>query len=354
MYYTTQHYWTWWLALYLFLGGMGAASVAISCLTDMYLKPHPQLVLWGNLSGFMMLNIGSSMLFLHLLHHLAVINVLVPTVLLNKPDAWIAWGTQFIVWMMLLSLLYALPYMRASAFFQKLPIVNKILECKLIAWLDAQITKVQRIIGWLATLSSIGTVIYTGLLLQSFPAVALWNNPGVPILFSISAFSTALAFLLLALYLAIKDDQDHQLIALFERADLILVGLEIVVIFVFFQYTTTSSESARHSAHLLWNDNGWLIGFLTLGLIVPFLLELKGVIHGWKGHAPIIIAALLVLNGGYLLRYYFMNAGVYGMPYPPHAYSVYRAPEQGINQMTIIIPEENPQVINGTSDDLVN
>jgi formate-dependent nitrite reductase membrane component NrfD len=56
-----------------------------------------------------------------------------------------------------------------------------------------------------------GTVFYTGLLLQSFPAVALWHNPGVPLLFIVSAFSTAMAFLLLVLYLAVKREEDHGL-----------------------------------------------------------------------------------------------------------------------------------------------
>jgi formate-dependent nitrite reductase membrane component NrfD len=75
------------------------------------------------------------------------------------------------------------------------------------------------------------------------------------------------------------------------------------------------NESAFRSAQLLWQDMGWLIGFIGLGLIVPFLLELKGVIKGWTGRLPIVTASLLVLVGGYLLRHYFMYAGVYAHPW---------------------------------------
>ena len=110
--------------------------------------------------------------------------------------------------MMVWGLLYALPYMVESAFFNRLPMVKNILPgrwCRRSAALPA----VHRLIGWLATINGIGTVVYTGLLLQSFPAVALWHNPGVPLLFTVSAFSTAMAFLLLVLNLAIKREEDQ-------------------------------------------------------------------------------------------------------------------------------------------------
>ncbi len=42
MTYSTQDLWTWWLAIYLYTGGLGAATLAVTFLTDMYLKPHPQ------------------------------------------------------------------------------------------------------------------------------------------------------------------------------------------------------------------------------------------------------------------------------------------------------------------------
>jgi anaerobic selenocysteine-containing dehydrogenase len=78
----------------------------------------------------------------------------------------------------------------------------------------------------LAVVNGVGVAVYTGLLLQSFPAVALSANPGV-----------------------------------------------------------------------------------------PFFLELKGVIKGWTSHVPIIAAPVFVLAGGYLLRHYFMYAGVYAYPW---------------------------------------
>jgi formate-dependent nitrite reductase membrane component NrfD len=315
MSYSTQEIWTWWFAIYLYFGGLGAATLTVTFLTDMYLKPHRDLVLWGAFSGIVLLSLGSMMLFIHLLDYLAVIHVLNPLALLMQPHAWIAWGTQFIVWMMVWGVLYALPYMCTSPFFQKLPILGSVLQMKLVVKITELCTRYHKVIGWLATVNGVGVAIYTGLLLQSFPAVALWHNPGVPLLFTVSAFSTALAFLLLILYLVIHRAEDEDIRVFYERIDLILISTELVIIFSFFHYMSAGSESAQHSAELLWNDYGWLIGFIGFGLIVPFLLELRGVTKGWASHAPIVVASVLVLFGGYLLRHYFLAAGVYAYPW---------------------------------------
>lgn len=314
MYYSTQDIWTWWIAIYLFLGGLGGAAVVVSCLTNMYLKPHKQIVMWGNISAFIMLSLGSLMLFIHLLDHLAVIHVLNPLVLLKKPDAWISWGTQFIVWMMVWSMIYTLPYLLESPFWNKMPLVGTILGW--FDWLAKLSLKFHSFVGWLAVINGVGTVLYTGLLLQSFPAVALWHNPGVPLLFIVSAFSTAMAFLLLVLYLVIKQPEDHSLKVFYERTDVILIGIELLIIFVFFHFTTYGLESARYTAQILWNDKLWIVGFIGLGLLVPFIIEFRGITKGWNNPAPIVLAAVLVLIGGYLLRHYFMSAGAYERPYP--------------------------------------
>nr|VFJ65634.1 MAG: Formate-dependent nitrite reductase, membrane component NrfD [Candidatus Kentron sp. DK] len=316
MNYVTQDWWTWWFAIYLFFGGMGAAIMAVAFLTDMYLKKHPDLVIWGMISSIVMLSLGSGMLFLHLLDHIAVINVLNPLVLFKKPDAWIAWGTQFITWMMVWGVLYPLPYLVESQTFLKLPLVGGILRWSLVKKISAICERYHKLLGWLAAINGIGVAVYTGLLIQSFPAVPLWHNPGVPVLFTISAFSTAMAYLLVMLNVFFKEDEKDIVHHFYERTDLILIAAELVVIFSFFQYLQVGEESASsESFKLLFHDLGWLIGFIGLGLIVPFFIELRAVIKGWSSHIPIVAASILVMIGGYLLRHYFMYAGVYSQPW---------------------------------------
>lgn len=311
----TQDVWTWWIAIYLYFGGLGAATLAVTFLTDMYMKAHRDLVLWGAFSGIVLLALGSLMLFTHLLDHRAVIHVLNPMVLIHKPDAWIAWGTQFIIWMMFWGVLYALPYMYLAPFFDRVPVVNWLLDRSLVNRIAQLSSRFRKTVGWLATINGVGVAVYTGLLLQSFPAVALWHNPGVPLLFTVSAFSTAMAFLLLLMYLVIRQPDDQRIRNFYERVDLILISAELVILFSFFHYMQAGNESAMHSARLLWNNMGWLVGFIGFGLIVPFLLELRGVLKGWSSHLPVVAASVLVLIGGYLLRHYFMYSGVYAYPW---------------------------------------
>nr|VFJ94257.1 MAG: Formate-dependent nitrite reductase, membrane component NrfD [Candidatus Kentron sp. LFY] len=312
----TQDWWTWWFAVYLFLGGMGAAVMAVAFMTDMYLKRHPSLAISGMIASIAMLGLGSGLLFVHLLDRVAVVHVLNPLVVFNKPDAWIAWGTQFITWSMIFGVLYSLPYLVESPSFQKIPVIGGILRSSFVGKMAMFCGRHRKVLGWIATISGTGVAVYTGLLLQSFPAVPLWNNPAIPVLFTISAFSTAMAFLLVVLNVFIKDPEDHGIRAFYERTDLGLIAAELIVIFAFFQYLRMGEGSAvAESFKLLFNDLGWLIGFIGFGLIVPFLLELKGVVKGWTSHMPIIMASILVMIGGYLLRHYFMYAGVYAYPW---------------------------------------
>jgi formate-dependent nitrite reductase membrane component NrfD len=315
MTFATQELWTWWFAIYLFLGGMGAAAITTSFIIHRYLGPQKSLAIWGGVSGVVMLALGSGMLFLHLLDKWAAIYILTPWGVVMKPDAWIAWGSQFIVWIQITAALYVLPFMQESPWLSRLPVIGALLGMKPMAALGRFCLRFHGFLGWFAIITGVGTVVYTGLLLQSFPAVALWNNPGVPVLFTVSAFSTAMAWLLLVSHLVLSDEVAPAIPHLIERIDLGLIVAELVIIFAFFNYTLTGSESARHSAELLWSSPGWIVGFIIAGLIVPLFLEAKSVFGSWKGKAPVVVASLLVLNGGYLLRHFFMAAGVYAYPW---------------------------------------
>lgn len=314
--YVPQSFWEGPIAVYLFLGGLGAGTLVISFLTHMYYKPYKELVIWGAWSGVIMLGVGTSILVIDLLDPLAVIHLLNPMRMFDKGDAWIVWGSQAIQWMMILSLLYALPYMLESELFNRLPIIKKVFRWPIVLRLSERVIKFHKPIGLIAVVCGVFTAIYTGLLLQSMPAVGLWNNPGVPILFTVSAFSTAMAYLILLLGFVLKrQEKGHELSAFYERADAMLIAWEILIIFSFFFFLLMSSPNADHSYRMLWGNAGWVIGFIVLGLLVPFVLELKGIWSRWNGHAPVMLAAVLVLAGGFLLRYYFLHSGVYTHPW---------------------------------------
>lgn len=307
MNYLTQDSWNWIVAIYLFLGGMGAMVMAISVIIHRFKVmglENTKLMVWGNFVGLGMLAFGSLMLFYHLLDHLAVWHVLFGVFV--KPDAWIAWGTWSIIIGMLAGWMYMLPHFR-------IPFIG---WCRLYQWAIKMGEKFQGFWGWTTIVMSVFTAVYTGLLLQSFPAVELWHNPGIPVLFTISATSTALATLLILQYVIVRED-DHQLRHSFERLDLWLIGAEIIVVIAFFYYLLTGTSNGQASYELLWNDPVWIFGFLLIGLVIPFLLNLGLAMKKLPGgFAVTMLSAFSVLVGGYILRHYMLLAGVYELPYP--------------------------------------
>ena len=97
-----------------------------------------------------------------------------PTAPTTSETAWIAWGTQFILWMMIWGVLYALPYMVESKFPTGIPLLKTVLGWPIVHKLAALCQRFHTLLGWLSTVNGIGTAVYTGLVIQSFPAVALW------------------------------------------------------------------------------------------------------------------------------------------------------------------------------------
>lgn len=313
----TQDRWGVLVAAYLFLGGMGAALIATSVLAHRYFSADRAITLWGVLSGEAFLGVGSALLLLDLLHPMRVWEILLPWNQFVQHTSWIAWGTQFIIWAMVAGLLYIWPLMLDEPWFRRLPVLGGLLE----AWFNlALIRQIGRLtqalrtpLAWLAILCGLGTALYTGLLLRSFPAAALWANALVPPLFTVSAFSTALAWLLLVMYGVLK--QHGSMARVLERLDVLLIAVEIVLVAGILFGVLPHSLSGKASYALLMNNAGWLAGFLGLGLLLPFALELKGVLAGWKQGAPVMLASVLVLMGGFLLRHYFLASGVYVFPW---------------------------------------
>jgi formate-dependent nitrite reductase membrane component NrfD len=312
-----QDRWALLVATYLFLGGLGAALIVLSLFSHLYCHAGRAVTLWGALAGEAFLSIGSLLLLIDLLHPVNAWRILMPWNPLLLPSSWIAWGTQFIIWAMLAGLFYIWPLLLKEPSLRRLPGVgtwiNFCFELKLSKLADAWAQRLRVPTAWLAILCGVGTALYTGLLLRSFPGAALWANDLVPPLFTVSAFSTALAFQLLVLHAVLH--QHGTLAHWYERLDMFLIAAEIALIFTILLVILPDSLSGQASLHILWHSWGWIVGFLIVGLALPFILEVKGTFNSWHGSAPVILSACMVLVGGFLLRSYFLSSGVYVFPW---------------------------------------
>lgn len=310
---TTQYRWAALVIWYLFLGGLGAALIAIGILTDLYFKPSRTTTQWAILSGEVAMAIGSILLLFHLLNPLHVWRILLPWNVFLQPTAWISWGTQFLVWAMIFGILYLWPILWHSQGWRKIPMMGWWFEIPVVRWSAKMCEKWQPVFGWLSVILSLGVAAYTGLLLRSFPAVALWHNPVIPLLFTVSAISTGLAYLLVIKHLVV---QEHDEIAKgYEKLDLLFILIEGILLALLFGVVLPHSISGRASSILLMNNAGWIIGFLIVGLALPFVLELKGVFVPWRNSGMPVLAGVAVLVGGFLLRHYMLHDGAYYFPW---------------------------------------
>ncbi len=169
---------------------------------------------------------------------------------------------------------------------------------------------------------SLAVGMYTGVLLGAIPARPFWNTPMVAQLFLFSALSTGVAFVLLVLSLVGKRLDANALHAereLLISLDASLIVLELFIIIPFFLHQALNTWSSAASIRLLtggpFTAMFW-IGVILIGLLIPLAMEgyelfplilKEGAIKFSRQLA--LISAVLVLVGGFMLRYVFVYAG---------------------------------------------
>ncbi len=169
---------------------------------------------------------------------------------------------------------------------------------------------------------SLGVGMYTGVLLGAVPARPFWNTPMVAQLFLFSALSTGAAFLLLvtALFGQIVDKkamhaERHFLVSL----DAALIVMEFFIIIPFFLHQALNTRSSAASVALVLGGPftvPFWVGVVLLGLFIPLAIEgyelfpliLKEGASRYSRQLG-FISALLVLVGGFILRWVFVYAG---------------------------------------------
>lgn len=148
----------------------------------------------------------------------------------------------------------------------------------------------------------LAVAVYTAVLLGVLVARPLWNTPLLSLLFVCSALSSGAALLMVLL-----PHRDHGWLA---RVDVVLIGLEIVLIAALLLYGSVSSEAVIEATRTLAGGEqaaAFWIGVVLIGLLVPLGLGLMGA--GAHGTALVTVAASCVLLGGFLLRYVIVYAG---------------------------------------------
>jgi protein NrfD len=318
--------WSWEIPVYLFLGGMIAGMMVLGGLNMLRILKGERAEGFYSVQtpvmGFVFLNLGMGALFLDLAHKLYVYNVYLafePT----SPMSWGSWVLVLVFPVLILSALIRLP--EAWPWLgERVPALRGLSDAILAR------PGLVKALGWLNVLLGIGLGIYTGILLSTMVARPLWNSAILGPLFLVSGLSAAAAmvhlvsslvpghpaprgFLSGALAMLVQplgaNPPDPKTSVSLVKADLAFLAVELVLIGLLFIGLASSSASHVAAIELLTAGKyaavfWWVV--IGAGIVVPLVLQ--GLELGHKiPHT--VLPALLVLAGGFALRWVMVGAG---------------------------------------------
>lgn len=191
----------------------------------------------------------------------------------------------------------------------------------------------RRKLAWLGVPLGISVAIYTGVMLGAMPSRPFWNSPVLALLFLMSALSTGVAGILLLRVMFDKhsdgspdplhnqeDGGPNRTAYLLASSDVLLIGFEILAIFLFVMFAHLTVGNPAHAVSVILPGGALATmfwgGVVAIGLLLPVLIELRYVIPTLLYHRPYAMprgmefaVCAVVLLGGFLLRYVVVVAG---------------------------------------------
>lgn len=320
--------WSWEIPTYLFLGGVVAGLMILAGAAMLRTARGDDTRRFFSvqtpLLAFVLINLGMLALWLDLTHKLYVFRVYL-TFRPSSPMSWGSWVLILVYAALLVSALHRLPeswpWLAA-----RMPVVRRLSDAL------GRSARALRAVAWANIVLGAGLGVYTGVLLSTLVARPLWNTGLLAPLFLFSGLSAGAAVLhlvatrlpgrpapatmiggaLAALWQPLGTDPPyrrtaHELV----RADIVFLAIEVVLIGLLLVNLATSSASQSAAATLLatgrYAPTFWGI-VVALGLIAPLTLQLLALAR----RIPHTIApAVLVLIGGFALRWVLVRAGQY-------------------------------------------
>ena len=300
---------------YLFLGGLSAGLFFVSALATFLYKidepsPYTRIARLGALLAPWPVMIGCLLLIFDLGRWYRFYKLFLHVRLVSPMSI----GSWLLVLFTLVSLVncYAwLTELQRNALFAKLP--------RALGFFSKFNYDIDHWRRWLALAGlpvSVGVGIYTGVLLGAVQSRPFWNTNLVAQLFLFSALSTGCATLILGL--AGREKQAQELRLLY-GLDICFMVLEFFIVLPYLIHGQLSVQAVQDSLKLILGGPFTIlfwVFFLGLGLLTPLVIEVKELV-------PVMIsdrefhynrfltagAAILILGGGFLLRYIFVFAG---------------------------------------------
>ncbi|GAB1536768.1 polysulfide reductase NrfD [Geovibrio sp. ADMFC3] len=291
----------WYIAVYLFLAGVGAGSIVVASLADIYdRQKYISFIKAASVIGMPLVTIG--ILFLYIDLGQGMYKPWLLLLLFVNPTSAIMWGTLILTIFTVLSLLYGVYNLGILDWF-----IKKMGFVKIFKPIAAS-----RFMNWSLIITGILTAGYTAVLLGVLKAIPFWHQTSLPILFIISASSTGISGAMVVKELFFKEEAHLEKI---ETTHFYLIMLEILLLIGMLLIALQGVPEMKFSALTLLTGEfavEFWVFLVLLGLVVPafvFAFVEAGKMHVSGG--KLVFFELLVLVGGYFLRYLILHAGVY-------------------------------------------
>ena len=278
-----QKDWGWLVAIYLFLGGVGAGAYTIAAVNGFLGKSTEMSTALGLSIGFPALFIGS--LFL-----LADLGTPKNAILagMRPGSSWIARGFWII------SAFMALAFLHSS--LQLFTDLGKTGEARTV--LSA--------LAVVGIVLAISTMAYTGVLLGASKGIPFWRSGVVPVIFVISALVTGHFTIMIGMVLLGDPAALPGELRIMAAEATGLVVLEVLAILFFLQAAYRDPDT-RESGMRILRNRLFVVGYFVLGLGAPLLSMLVILLAGSDAATGTILAAAAVgsvlgLAGGLILR----------------------------------------------------
>jgi len=276
-----QREWGWWIAIYLFLGGIGGGAYTIGAVNWLIGEGAEASTTMGLWIGFPALVIGSVCL-------LADLGSPTRAILAGmKPrTSWMARGFWIISVFMILAFLHFVLHLFTGMGD------------------TAGGRSLLNVIAVAGIVFAVGTMAYTGILLSTSKGIPFWRSGVVPVLFVVSALVTGHFTIMLGMALGFGGQEMTEPLRIMALEAAVLVGLEVLAIAFFLQGAFGGAYS-RDSAERVLRKRSFVVGYFLLGLAVPLVL----MVMAYRSEAGTVsylamisLGAALGLAGGLILR----------------------------------------------------
>lgn len=285
-----HHYWEPPIAFYLFLGGLAGGIMFLAAIFNSFVIPgHAEIFAFPIFISLVCVAIGCVFL---------VVDLGQPGVfwrVWNTSKSIIKWGATFLVLAAVFALIFLLAYVGDA--------------WPIFAGLSDFLKPAADICLIIAGFNGLCIMMYTGIMLSTNKAYSFWATPALPVVFTISAISTGCAAMVLTMggWPASVTLEDLLVIALIGEIlhimDIVLIIAEVIVLLTMVLSFLGAGNVTAKAAARRWVKGSYAVpfwvGMIFLGLLVPLALYLGG------GHsvASTVVAPVLVLCGGCLLRF---------------------------------------------------